>query len=203
MIPLLALIAVDGLKKGEAWAFERTYRYVNEAEAIDLSDIERTDVLVSETRPNGYDLSLSRRLIATKVGEARVPAPEGQTPWAKTLKFGTNGQAKNPPEDVAHPIRARIDRMLWTASENRQGLGWSRAWPQNDGVPGGKATVKPGKEGSLAITYTDATGVKAEGTAKLDPKRPVIVEMSITINRTFLPGGEVPVSVVVKQLPAG
>jgi len=202
MILLLALLAQDALKKGDAWAFERTYRYVNEAEGIDMGDVERTDVSVADVRPDGYDLAISRKLIVTKLGENRSPAPADQTPWTKTLKFGANGQPNGLPEDVQRPIRARIDRMLWTASENRRGLGWNRTWPLNETLPEGKATVKPSGEGRLSITYTEAGGLKAEGTATRDRKRPVIVEMSATINRTYLPGGNVPVAVAVKQLPA-
>jgi hypothetical protein len=201
MTLLLAFLAVDGFAKGDTWSFERTYRYVNEKESVDFSDIERTDVTVAELRPTGYDLSVSRQLVATKFGADRVPAPAGQTPWMRTLKFGTNGQPIKPPEDTENPIRARVDRMLWTASESRQGLGWTRVWPQNDLLPEGKVQVRPGAEGRLAITYTEKDGLKGEGTALRDPKRPVIVEMSITINQAYLPHGSVPVSVAVRQLP--
>lgn len=201
MIAFLLLLASDPLQKGETWSFERTYRYVNEEAGVDLSDVDVTDILVSETRSAGYDLSVSRRLVATKLGEAVTPAPEGQGVWKAVLKFGTNGQPSKPSEDLERPIRARIDRMLWTASENRQGLGWSRVWPHNDALFEGKVSVKPGKEDTLAITYTETGGIKAEGVAKRDPKRPVIVEMSATINRVFLPNGTVPVSVAVRQLP--
>ena len=201
MIPLL-VVALDGLKKGDAWTFERSYRYVSEADGIDLGDVERTAVSVADVRPDGYDLSVSRRQVATKIGETRTPAPEGQAPWERLLKFGTNGQPNKLPEDVTHHIRARIDRMLWTASENRRGVSWNRIWPLNETLPEGKATVKPLGENKLSLSYSETGGLRAEGTALREATRPVIVEMSITINRAFLPNGTVPVSVAVKQTPA-
>lgn len=199
MIAFLLLLTADPLQKGETWSFERTYRYVNEAAGVDLSDVDRTDVLVAETRASGYDLSISRRLLATKIGEAVTPAPDGQAIWKAVLRFGTNGQPLRPAEDLERPIRARIDRMLWTASENRQGLGWSRVWPKNEELPEGKVTIKPGKEGSLAVNYAEGTDLRIEATAKRDEKRPIIAEFAGTINRITLPGGTVPVSVAVKQ----
>lgn len=199
MIALLVFLASEPLQKGEIWSFERTYRYVNEEAGVDLSDVDRTDVLVSETRSTGYDLSVARRLVATKLGEAITPAPEGQGIWKAVLRFGANGQPMKPAEDQERPIRARIDRILWTASENRKGLGWTRVWPHNDKLLEGKVTIKPGKEGSLAVTYTEAGGLKVEAVAKRDPKRPLIAELSGTINRVFLPNGTFPVSVAFRQ----
>jgi hypothetical protein len=197
MFALVVLFAIGqgGPAIGDKWSVERTYRFLNEAAAVDSSTTEQIDYLIEQASASGLTIAVFRR---TAVAGSQEEVSKGSK-----LTFGASG-APTYPEDAQDPIRARVDRMQWSAAEDRKGVSWSRKFPLSAGLPAGKVLVRPtsvkGDERALALTYTEeGSDVRGEGTAVVAGAKRIVTSLKLTLRNVRKHPGDPPLIVAVNQ----
>lgn len=203
MISLLVglILAQSTPQTGFAWTSERTYRFINEAEGIDYTNVERTDYVVEAVEAKGYTIGQSRRLTATRFGADTVPSEA--PPKVSKLKFGPGGVPAYE-EDTDDLVRARIDRMQWAVAEERKGVSWTRRFPAVGTLPAAKLTMRPsganGDSRTIAIGYVEEGGeARGEGTAVVVGPQRIVSSLKATFTEIYPPKGDKSVKLVVNQ----
>jgi len=192
----------SGLAVGDAWKTERSYRFLNEEPKIDFTNIERTDYRVDNVDAHGISLTQSRALYAQKQGEAAQTKPAG-APKASTLKFGPGG-VPSYAEDPADLVQARVDRVQWSAAEQRAGVSWTRKFRAAGTLPGAKLTMKPmggdANMRTIAVTYVEDGGaIKGEASVTVLIPKGIVSTIKMTLDGVLMPGNGQPVKVAINQ----
>lgn len=204
MLPLVVLLALSdgGLAVGDTWSVERTSRFINEAASIDVANVERIDYRVETVSAEGFSIQSSRVLTETRFGRDRVPPPTDVPARERKLTFAPGG-APTFEEDREDAVRARLDRMMWPAAEDRKGVSWTRKFAASAALPAGKTVVKPtsvkGEDRTVSISYTEEGGVKGEGTAVISGPKRIVTSLKVTLRSVRLPSGDRPVTAVINQ----
>jgi len=195
------------LAPGDAWAVERSYRYLNEEAHIDRKEVTRVDYRVESVDARGIVLSMGEAAhfvqdgtgIAGNTGDVQVIPVK--------LKLGPGG-APTYQEVAGNPNYMRVERIQWSAGEDRAGVSWTRKFPKVGDLGGAKLTMRPRSESSvsktIAVTYEEGE-IRGEATVSvLMPKR-IVTGIKMTLTGVHLVGVQDSVKVSVNQtlLPAG
>lgn len=187
LLPLLVAGAMANLPPGTAWTVERTYKYVDIAGSALATQLERIDYKVAEADRNGTTVTVKCQVYlpqtGTNVGTNRT---EAETRNYK-IRLGVGG-ASTYKEGPGDSNRARIDRIMWTAAENRLGVSWSRTFPGTAATPQGTVFVKPqvvtpGRVQSESVSYAEKSdNVRGSGAISISlPERiPGAMNLSLT-----------------------
>jgi hypothetical protein len=93
--------------------------------------------------------------------------------------------------------------MIWTATELREGLSWSRKWPLIPGLPEAVVSVKPtsrtAEDQALSVQYREGTDTRIVASIKLLNQVRVVKEISLTINKVQIPGSILPGTVAITE----
>lgn len=196
---LLARQADVPLMAGDRWNIERTYRYLNEAEAIDFTQVERTEYSVDNADAKGYVLSVSRRITANRFGKDEAKTVSDPHPSKLTLGPGGAPSAMLESEDA---IRTRVDRIQWAAAEDRRGVSWTRRFDASVSVQSAKVTVKPtavrGSDKTVSITY-DESDIHGEAVAVISGAKRIVTSLKLTLTNVYPPNGDKKVKLAVNQ----
>lgn len=192
----------SGLTTGDVWKTERSYRFLNELPKIDFTNVERTEYRVENVDARGFSLTQSRVLYAKTEGEAPLK-PTGDAPKASTLKFGPGG-VPSYTEDPANLVQARVDRVQWSAAEQRAGVSWTRKFRAAGNLPGAKLTMKPmGTQANvrtIAVTYLEDGGViKGEASVTVLIPKGIVSTIKMTLDGVETPANGQPVKVAISQ----
>jgi hypothetical protein len=186
--------ALRPLEAGESFAYARTFRYLNEEEKVDVSESER--VTYTSIPADAREVRFSV-LLDLQASPWRDP---GMLPERVVRLRSTGGILGDAVE--SEPMRGRVERMIWTTTERRSGLRWSRRWAAGGGLPLATVTVRPapsGKAGSLSVTYEEEGGVKGEAVVDMIADRPMPAEIAATFTGVRVEKLESPVKVAVSQ----
>jgi len=193
MIALLFALAVDStLRQGDHWITERTIRLIQEPDHVDQTSVDKLDYKVELSNEEGYVVSM-------KVTPGHdSAAKDASVRWS----FKPNGLFLGK-EDATDANTERINRMVWTALEDRKGLSWSRTWPAIGGLVGAEVIVKPASKTSeditLSVSYKELGKVKAVATLKEFSEVRIVEDLALSINDVEIPGHAKTGSLVVAE----
>jgi hypothetical protein len=190
LAPLVCLTAKlpsrqSSLEIGDEWVVERTYHCVDDLAKLDFTVRERTSYKVEQTNRQGTTILISRHFLDTPPGPHSDSSCFPQHDASGRLHFGVGG-APTYGEEFENPIRARVDRMLWTAAEDRKGILWTRKFAESVAMPEGKVTVRPSetyRTQTVSISYEEPND-KVLGDATATVSLPVRVVESCTLTLT-------------------
>lgn len=173
---LVSLWVFAGFQEGDRWTTERTIQLTRSDAHVDSTTRSRITYRV---------VRVEAAMFAIQTGVA--PAGDAQAkPLLATNIFKPSGALVSK-EDTSDLNLARIQRMEWTALEERKGISWSRSWTSSSNLIEAKVTVKPTartpKDTTLLVTYDEGGVRKGTGTIKVLNDVPVIEELRLTLNK--------------------
>jgi hypothetical protein len=191
-----------GLQLGDRWTQLRTMRFVNEAEEIDLADVERIESKVIGQTPTGHIVSVSRTLVETRIGEDRIPPAAGVEPYTWSYELRANGAEER--LDRSHDVFEERVGRIWRALLPEPGEDplkapdeWRRAYEDRGArLPGATVRIEVLERQDdrlrLRLRYAEpgSLAISAEGTATVLLRSRVVLEMEIEARNVPLPGGE-------------
>ncbi|MDR3690902.1 MAG: hypothetical protein P4L46_16100 [Fimbriimonas sp.] len=177
---------------GDHWTAERTVRLLQEPDHLDQATVTTLNYRVAYAGADGFQ-------IETKGGSPS--ASDAKSP-AQKFDFRSNGTLISS-EDTKDPDLERVRRMVWTATEDRKGLSWSRTWPAVGGLIGADVSVKPSSktatDTTFAVTYVEAGKTKGAATVKVFNRVRIVEDLSLSLNDVTIPGHVKPGSMVVTE----
>ena len=193
MLTLVAWIWFDSsFIVGDHWTTERTMRLLQEPDHVDSKSIDRLEYRITEAGQERTILSVK----TTSTGDVKTP------PHTEEYGFKPNGVLVGL-EPSLEPNLERINRMVWTALEVRNGLSWSRKWPIIGGLPPANVIVRPTSKTSelitMSVTYQENDITKGVATVKVFANAHIVNDLSLTINSVPIPGHVKPGSLVVTE----
>lgn len=196
---LLLAQADTPLTTGDRWKIDRTYRYLNEEEGIDFTQVERTEYSVDNADAKGYVLSVSRRITANRFGQDEAKSSSDAHETKLTLGPGGAPAASLESEDL---IRTCVDRMQWAAAEDRRGVSWTRRFDATPAMRPAKVTIKPtsakGLDKTVSITYEESD-IRGEGIATISGAKRIVSSLKLTLINVYPPSGDKKVKLAVNQ----
>ena len=139
---LISFFVSTSVQEGDRWTTERTFRYIAEAEHIDVKKVEKLSYSV---------LQAGTEVTAISCEQASIPLA-GERPVKKILTFKPNGFLFSREDEPDENIE-RLNRMEWTATEARLGISWARDWPASGNLLEAKVTVKPTSRTSKTLRW--------------------------------------------------
>jgi hypothetical protein len=195
----MTLAQIKPMKEGQRWSYRLTWQYQDEDSTS--RDEESFDVLCAKVLPTSYTLTVEQKLIATIIGEERIPAPPGLKPISKDWSLFTNGSVAFYP-DARFELESRLFRIFQSilpapvGSESRE-ASWSQGF-EDDGLGMPKAALfgefsKVTKEGrEYRFSYREGKtgeGVNGQGAFIRSDSHPFPVRMRIRFTGASRPGG--------------
>jgi len=176
----VCILLSTSVQQGDRWTTERTMRYVQEQEHI---DVKRVDRLSYEVLQAGTEVSSLSCVTASG-------SPSDSKPLKKILSFKPNGfllsREDEPDENVE-----RVNRMEWTATEARQGISWSRSWPAAGNLIEARVIVKPtsrsANDTTMLVTYKEGLVTRCVATIKVLNSVRIVEDLGLTINNVLVP----------------
>jgi hypothetical protein len=189
---LVSILFSNSVQEGDRWTMERTMRFVQESDHVDVKRIDKVSYQVLQA---GTEL--------TAISCEMTPVGSIDTkPVKKVISFKPNGFLISR-EDESDDNVERINRMEWTATEARQGISWSRDWRASGGLLEATVTVKPtsraAQDTTMLVTYKEGTNAKCVATIKVFNNVRIVEDLGATINNVIVPGATKLGSLVVTE----
>ena len=154
---LVSLWVFSGFQEGDHWTTERTIQFAQADAKVDSPTRNRMTYRV---------VRVEAAMFAIQTGV--VPAGDAKAKPLIAINIFKPSGALVSKEDTSDLNLARIQRMEWTALEERKGISWSRSWSSSSNLIEAKVTVKPTartpKDTTLLVTYDEGGVRKGTGT---------------------------------------
>lgn len=182
---LIAFVVSNSVQVGDRWVIERTLRFVQEAEKVEVKRVERLSYQVVQAGTELTAISIDTRSVS----------PPSDVPVKRVFTFKPNGFLLSR-EDESDENAGRLNRVEWTATEARQGISWSRDWPASGALLEAKVSVRPKnrtlEDTTMAVTYKEGAVARCVATVKVLNRVRIVKELAATISGALAPGATKP-----------
>lgn len=199
----MSLLLQTGLEVGEHWSVDRSYRRLEETLPLDVTTWERVEYRVDASDRSGLKVMTTRKTFEREPQGKDLARPKSESGPTLSVRLGRGGAPVLSAEGE-DPIRDRVERMQWTAAEDRRGVSWSRRFPALPGLPAAKVTVRPKGERTglqtVEVEYTEeGTPFRGVGTAEISLPKRIVTSFKLTFNQVTVDNLPKPIKIAINQ----
>lgn len=186
---MILLLAASVFAKGDSWTYERAFRWLNVAEDVDLTNVDRLEYRVASSEP--LRVARKRRLAESRIGKDAIPPAPGLEPELATLDWTPSGWSTS--DKPLEAIGARIDRIEWALGAEQP----ARKFPAVvGGLPAAEVSFSLEKSEAgtqvLKVRYEESETVEPirfDGVATVSLPSRLVKSMHLEAAGVRLPGG--------------